>query len=172
MITLKESILSSTNSGIPGMKDKIARFEFEPYMVSYLEKQVAFYKVRSRKELRDVILAYLNIAGNECSLNWIDTSRIVDMSGIFRGTGFNGKIDKWNTSNVKNMYVLFWGAYNFNQDISGWDVSKVDNMKCMFLDAESFNQDISNWKIKLGCQTEGVFFGCHIKEEYKPDGLK
>jgi hypothetical protein len=41
-------------------------------------------------------------------------------------------------------------------------------MAGMFWAAASFDQDISNWKIKTTCDTKNMFYGCPIKEEYKP----
>ena len=53
------------------------------------------------------------------------------------------RFDRWDVSNVKNMYAMFWKHSNFNQDISGWDVSNVEEMSCMFYFCFNFNQDIS-----------------------------
>ncbi|ECP7578008.1 BspA family leucine-rich repeat surface protein, partial [Campylobacter jejuni] len=49
----------------------------------------------------------------------IDTSKITDMSCLFRNStreDFSG-IETWNTSNVKTMAGMFWGCESFNQDI-------------------------------------------------------
>ncbi len=38
------------------------------------------------------------------------------MGGTFdRAFAFNQPINNWDTSNVTNMAVMFWGAGNFNQ---------------------------------------------------------
>ncbi|KNG79542.1 BspA family leucine-rich repeat surface protein, partial [Mycoplasma sp. HU2014] len=52
-------------------------------------------------------------------------------------------IEKWDTSNITNMFRMFEGAENFNQDISGWNTSKVRNMSAMFLNTFDFNQNIN-----------------------------
>ena len=36
---------------------------------------------------------------------------------------FNRPINKWNVSNVWNMYHMFSGASSFNQPINKWNVS-------------------------------------------------
>ena len=83
---------------------------------------------------------------------------------------FNGNISKWDTSKVTDMSYMFRES-SFNQDISKWDVSNVEEMNYMFCNSK-FNQDISNWTMyKHGiytCGVSGMFNNCHIKDEYKP----
>lgn len=79
----------------------------------------------------------------------IDTSKITDMSKLFfdsKRKDFKG-IEKWNVSNVTNMYAMFIFASMFNEDISDWNVSNVKDMSRMFDGAESFNSDVSNWNV-------------------------
>ena len=82
------------------------------------------------------------------------TSLVTDMSGVVNSQGnnnffndysFNSDISFWDTSNVTNMFAMFFRATEFNQDISSWDTSNVTNMKNIFSSASSFNQDIGNW---------------------------
>ena len=123
-----------------------------------------------KKKLKQIVNKRINKEGPNCDLNDIDTSLITDMSCLFYGSDFNGDISKWDVSNVKNMWYLF-GYSKFNGDISKWDVRNVKHMAYMFL-CSKFNQDISKWKIDEECDTDGMFFDCHIKEEYKPKGVK
>ena len=147
-----------------------------------------------KKELKKIIEERISKEGPECDLNDIDVSLIANMSNLFYGTNFNGNISRWDTSNVKLMFMMFaqscfngdisdWDVskvtdmsemfYNssFNQDISKWDVSNVGDMQLMFCGSE-FNQDISNWKIKDDCKTMQMFRNCNIKEEFKPKSLR
>ena len=103
-------------------------------------------------ELVEIIYKTCHEKGWDCDLNFIDTSKITDMSHLFSddsdGYGlneFNGDISKWDTSNVTNMECMFYEAEAFNQPLNNWDVSKVTNMESMFCCAKNFNQPLDNW---------------------------
>lgn len=74
----------------------------------------------SKDELRFLIKEALEQQGPDADLNFIDTSLITDMSHLFRRSYDKGhvddsvvfyirdiKIDRWDTSNVTNMYAMF-----------------------------------------------------------------
>lgn len=105
--------------------------------------------------LKKVIERYIEFAGTECNLNWIDTSEITDMSELFANSTFNGDISKWNVSNAKYMSWMFANS-QFNGDISGWDVSNVEYMSWMFAESE-FSGDISNWNVSKVIFLNGMF---------------
>ena len=44
-------------------------------------------------------------------------------------SSFNQPLNKWNVSNVTDMYAMFWKARSFNQPLNKWDVSKVTDME-------------------------------------------
>ena len=79
-----------------------------------------------------------------------------------------GDISEWNVSNVTDMSWMFYNCKSFNQDISNWNVSKVNNMSYMFTWCQSFNKDISNWDVSNVRNNDDIFYGCSIKDEYKP----
>ena len=96
----------------------------------------------SKQELIEIIKDTISKEGPNCDLNFINTSKITNMSELFRAIEFNGDISKWNVSNVKNMSGMF--AYSkFDGDISKWDVSNVTN-------------------------NEHIFDNCPIEEKYQP----
>jgi hypothetical protein len=102
------------------------------------------YFPKTKEELQELLKELIDERGNEGDFNDIDTSRITDMSELFRDMKiFNGNISKWDVSEVESMDFMFCGAKSFNRDISEWDVKKV---KYMYY----------------------IFDNCHIEEKYKP----
>ena len=102
-------------------------------------------------ELADMIKKEIEQNGVKCSLNHIDTNKIIDMSYLFSQTAkfglynFNGDISNWDVSNVTDMSRMFSHA-EFNGNISDWDVSNVKDMDSMF-EYSNFNGDISEWDV-------------------------
>lgn len=113
---------------------------------------------QTKEELVDIIKDTCKKKGWNCDLNFIDTSKITDMSYLFSDIPtcfdghdlekFNGDISQWNTSNVTNMCSMFEGASSFNCPLNNWDVSNVTNMSFMFEEAKSFNQQLDKWDTK------------------------
>ena len=66
-------------------------------------------------------------------LNFIDTSKITDMSWLFENVKHNFDISSWDVSNVTNMTGMFYCCYDFNCDLSNWDVSNVTDMGYAFI---------------------------------------
>ena len=93
-----------------------------------------------------------------------NTTQVKDMSLLFYlKYQFNDDISKWDVSNVKHMSQMFqaykWDPSIFNQDISGWDVSNVEDMQLMFYNAVNFNCDLSLWDIKNVVSMRFMFAG-------------
>ena len=133
-----------------------------------IKKSKYNYFPETKEELKDIIKQRIELEGNECNLNDIDTSNITDMSSLFKWSEFNGDISKWDVSNVTDMNEMFCICKKFNQDISKWDVSNVTNMSTMFYECESFNQDISRWDVSKVIDKDKTFDDCPIEEKYKP----
>lgn len=120
---------------------------------------------QTKEELVAIIEDALCVFGNEADLNFIDTSKITDMTKLFSdeikefgGYGFrkfNGDISRWDVSNVKRMAQLFRGS-DFNGDISRWDVSNAETMAGMFYDSK-FNRNISKWNVSNVKNMNGMF---------------
>ena len=98
-----------------------------------------------------------NMINNDEDVTRVCTSRIIDMSFMFRYYSFNPPIGNWDVSNVTNMEGMFFSNENFNQDISNWDVSNVTDMSYMFYES-FFNQDISAWDVSNVDNMNYVFY--------------
>ena len=123
---------------------------------------------KTKIELKKIIRNTIKEKGNECDLNFIDTSLITDMSDMFAGSKFNGDISKWNVSKVEDMAFMFEYS-KFNGDISKWDVSNVEDMYAMFTNSK-FNGDISKWDVSNVKSYEDMFDDSPLedKPEYQP----
>lgn len=101
------------------------------------------YQPKNRDELQ-ALCDDLNV-----NLGDIDTSKIIDMSGLFKDSSRTNEqfvgIETWDVSSVITMSWMF-AVSRFNGDISRWDVSKVEDMCGMFLNSK-FNGDISKWNV-------------------------
>ena len=103
-------------------------------------------------------------AFHKCNCNpdigrW-DTSNVRDMSYMFYGAwAFNRPIGHWDTSNVSNMSNMFNGASVFDQPVGHWSTSNVETMSYMFAGARAFNQDIGDWKTGKLKDMSYMFYG-------------
>ena len=76
-------------------------------------------------------------------LNFIDTSKITDMSWLFENVKHNFDISSWDVSNVTDMSHMFQFCYDLDCDLSSWDVSSVTNMRDMFDECDKMS--IPSW---------------------------
>ena len=126
---------------------------------------------KTKEELTKIIKDTIKKEGLNCNLNFIDVSKITDMSYMFYRSKFNGDISKWDVSNVENMSNMFHDS-KFNGDISDWDVSKVENMSYMFSDS-AFDGDISKWDVSNVKNMDFMFYNSKLEKLNKlPDWYK
>ena len=65
-------------------------------------------KPSSNYKLKKTIVDYCNLINDwNCDLNWIDVSRVKDMSYIFAHSQFNGDISKWDISAMPYTTFMF-----------------------------------------------------------------
>ncbi|AEM68621.1 BspA family leucine-rich repeat surface protein [Mycoplasma putrefaciens] len=76
-----------------------------------------------------------------------DTSNIKNMSRAFDNSIFNDNLSNWNTSNVVDMSSMFANSPFNNSSIANWDTSNVVDMSSMFAFNKTFDQDISTKKV-------------------------
>lgn len=134
----------------------------EKFKVSSNTKYREIEYPENKEELLNLIKKEVKAQGFDCDLNFIDTSKITDMSNLFADIRVgNPDITTWNTSNVTNMDYMFWFCTKFNCDISKWDVSKVETMNHTFDGCKSFNQDLELWDISSLKSKKSIFHGCN-----------
>ena len=124
---------------------------------------------KSKKELIKIIND--SFEKGVYDLNFIDTSKITDMSELFylgvKLRKFDKSIQKsinisdWNVSNVKDMNHMFNKCTYFNCDLSRWDVSNVKDMSYMFQFCYDLNCDLSGWNVSNVLDMRDMFYGCN-----------
>ena len=115
---------------------------------------------KNKDELMYIITSTFKI--KQYDLNFIDTSKITDMSELFININHNFDVSKWDVSNVTNMSQMFYYCKNFDCDLSNWDVSNVKDMSYMFTYCFKFNCDLSNWDVSNVTDMKHLFNGCSI----------
>ena len=130
---------------IESKRYKLQREKLYKDILNLVNNEGYTYVPKDRNELINLIDVILKI-DFKADLNWIDVSKLTDMSMLFRDTPFNGDISKWDVSNVTCMTEMFCGC-KFNGDISKWNVSRVESMDLMFGEHSEFNGDISKWDV-------------------------
>lgn len=126
------------------------------------------YHPKTKSELKAFIKQLLEEDGADADLNYIDVSKIDDMSFLFDKLN-PGKIDvsKWDVSNVEMMQGMFAHCENFDADLTGWDVSKVKTFRWMFEDCKNFKGvGLKDWNVKHADSLGRMFSGC---EEFNED---
>ena len=78
---------------------------------------------------------------------------------------YYGLIAGWDTSQVTDMYALFYSASAFNGDISQWNVSAVIDMSYMFYNATAFSKDIRGWSVSASTVRTNMFMGATLMIE-------
>ena len=101
--------------------------KFKYFLNETVEAVKTTVQPKTKDELKKIIEDTIKEQGFNCDLNFIDTSKITDMSELFAYSKFNGDISNWNVSNVEDMENMFMFS-KFQGDISKWDVSNVKNM--------------------------------------------
>ena len=100
----------------------------------------------------------------EVSFNGSDTSKLIDMDGMFFGCGglTSLNVSSFNTSEVLSMYCTFYGCIGLTSlNLSGWDTSKVINMNGMFTECSGLTSlTLSNFNTSNVTSFDIMFGGC------------
>ena len=102
------------------------------------------YKIQPKNRVQLVQLINYAFKHKQYDLNFIDTSKITDMSYLFDNVNHNFDISCWDVSNVTNTEFMFDCCFEFKgKGLENWDVSKVEDMKYMFGGCDKLT--IPNW---------------------------
>ena len=163
--TQTQSVISKVENVVDDYSEYLDSLE-EYIKNTSKQKSKTTVQPKTKDELVQIIKDYCKENGWNSDLNFIDTSLITNMNGLFSGDSdygyglekFNGDISQWNVSNVKTMTWMFLRAKNFNQPLNNWDVSNVRNMHMMFYEALSFNQPLNNWDVSKVDDMSSMFY--------------
>ena len=120
------------------------------------------YTVLDKMELKE-LCKHIIVIEPKCNLNWIDTSKITNMSSLFDDflmNQFCGDVSEWDVSNVRMFVNMFNTCEEFNCDLSKWDVHNAEKMNYMFGQCRKFNSDISKWNVSKVLDMSGMFSWC------------
>ena len=133
--------------------------------------------VTSLKELKNIIKKrYVDPntkkSNHHIDLSDIDVSELNDLSTAFLWYRFKTiDISGWDTSNVKDMTMMFYGCYDLT-DIIGIENMNIDNVKCMdymFSDCRKLDitDKIKDWKVNpKNVRVSGMFRECPTKFKF------
>ena len=125
---------------------------------------IQFDKVQPKNKAQLKSLIEYAFNHNIYDLNFIDTSKITDMSKLFANINHNFDVSKWDVSNVTNMSSMFYYCKNFDCDLSNWDVSNVKDMKYMFYGCAEFEgKGLDKWNLSKHADIRYMFDGKNKK---------
>ena len=120
------------------------------------------------KTIYEIVFAEIKKLGYNADLNHIDVSKVTKMNSLFSFNNtvikFDGDISKWNVSNVTTMFQLFYNS-NFNGNIDSWDLSKLKDADLMFRHSKrtndlgkiKFHPNVSDYLVLDGSDYTGEF---------------
>ena len=120
------------------------------------------YKGNKIKSMRGLFYGY---KGKQLDLSNFDTSKVTDMSEMFRCCEKLTSLDlsNFDTSKVTNMSLMFDDCYKLTSlDLSNFDTSKVTDMNNMFkLCYKLTSLDVSNFDTSEVTNMYAMFYGCY-----------
>lgn len=133
--------------------------------------------VTSLKELKNIIKErYVDPntkkPNNHIDLSDIDVSELNDLSTAFLWYRFKTiDISGWDTSNVKDMTMMFYGCFELTDiiGIENMNIDNVERMDYMFSDCKKLDitDKIKDWKVNpKNVRVSGMFRECPTKFKF------
>ena len=133
--------------------------------------------VTSLKELKNIIKErYVDPntkkPNNHIDLSDIDVSELNDLSTAFLWYRFKTiDISGWDTSNVKDMTMMFYGCFDLTDiiGIENMNIDNVERMDYMFSDCRKLDitDKIKDWKVNpKNVRVSGMFRECPTKFKF------
>ena len=141
--------------------------EWAEYDISTIVFDPSFKEARPTTSHRwfDVVCHGRNYLETIQGLEYLDTSEMTDMSGMFSGCTQLTSIDlsHFDTSKVKDMGKMFSCCHNLTSlDPSVFNTSNVTDMSGMFSDCLSLSSiDVSGFHTSKVTKIEGMFMNCN-----------
>lgn len=134
--------------------------------------------VTSLKELKNIIKERsvdpnTKKPNNHIDLSDIDVSELNDLSTSFLWYRFKTiDISGWDTSNVKDMTMMFYGCFDLTDiiGIENMNIDNVERMDYMFSDCKKLDitDKIKDWKVNpKNVRVSGMFRECPTKFKFK-----
>ena len=89
-------------------------------------------------------------------IRWKSMERFFENRYSNRKVKINAQ-DTPNLMDVCDMSRMFYAVPNFNASIERWDTSHIENMDLLFVDAINLDQDLSQWNISSLRSAEEIF---------------
>ncbi len=95
-------------------------------------------------------------------MEYLNTSRMTHMRGMFEDCYVLKQLDlsHFETSNVRDMSLMFSCCGVKNIDISNFDVSSLNNLECMFYGSMIENINLGSFSIPEGANASRMFCAC------------
>ena len=123
---------------------------------------IQFDKVQPKNKAQLKSLIDYAFKHNIYDLNFIDTSKITNMSWLFENVKHNFDVSNWDVSNVTYMNGIFNSCFKFKgKGLENWNVSNVTSMYSMFTACENFEgKGLENWNLEKIIFCYDMFYGC------------
>ena len=132
-------------------------------LVHWYKQTNLHYRVKSKKQLMDIIDNLSQISPNDIDLNWIDISNLTDLTRVFaKLKNLNIDCAKWDTRHVEKFNYIFAFSSNTTIKANNWQFDSAKEFDGMFYMCKTLNVEIDaeQWNSKNVKTMQNMFHGC------------